>query len=43
MGDSILKKTQLSQNGHMKGFVYNIIWLHFEFGIKSDMAEYFCS
>ncbi len=36
--------TQLSQNGHLKGFVYNtIIWLHFLFGFKSNMAECFCS
>ncbi len=45
MGDSILKNlSQLSQNGHLKGFVYNIIiWLHFLFGFKSNMAECFCS
>ncbi len=43
-GDSILKKTQLSQNGCLKGFVYNIIiWLHFLFGFKSYMDEYLCS
>ncbi len=46
MGDSILKKNlfQLSQNGHLKGFVYNIIiWLYFLFGFKSNIAKYFCS
>ncbi len=45
MGDSILKKlSQLSQNGHFKGFVYNIIiWLHFLLSFKSNMAEYLCS
>ncbi len=45
MGDSILKKTvSTSQNGRLKGFVYNIIiWLHFLFGFKSNMAECFCS
>ncbi len=36
--------SQLSQNGCLKDFVYNIIiWLHFLFGFKSNMAEYFCS
>ncbi len=36
--------SQLSQNGHQKGFGYNIIiWLHFLFGFKSNMAECFCS
>ncbi len=45
MRDSILKKLfQLSQNGHLKGFVYNIIkWLHFLFCFKSNMTECFCS
>ncbi len=34
----------LSQNGCLKSFVYNIIiWLHFLFGFKSNMAKWFCS
>ncbi len=38
------KLSQLSQNGCLKGFVYNIIiWLHFLFGCKFNMAEYLCS
>ncbi len=45
MGESILKKlSQLCKNVCLKGFVYNIIiWLHFLFGFKSNMAECFCS
>ncbi len=36
--------SQLYQDGRLKGFVYNIIiWFHFLFGFKSNMAEYFCS
>ncbi len=43
MGDSILKTlSNLSQNGHLKGFVYYItIWLHFLFGFKSNMTQCF--
>ncbi len=37
---SLKKLSQLSENGCLKGFVYNIIiWLHFLFGFKSNMAE----
>ncbi len=38
------KLSQFSQNGCLKGFVYNIIiWLHFLFGFKSNMVEYLWS